>query len=134
MKMDVECIRNILLQAEEHSFCVARHTSSLLRNIEEKKDNKINYQFIQSYDTDKLLYHINLAKELGLIKCSNAVGCSIVLDLTAHGHLFLADIREEKIWSKTKEISNQIGASSLDAIKQIAINVASSLITNYFQK
>lgn len=134
MKMDIECIRNILLQAEERSFRVSRQSPSLVEDEKNDKDNKIVCKFIESYDADKLLYHIDLAEELGLIKCSNAIGYSTVLDLTAQGHLLLADIREENIWNQTKEISNKIGAASLDSIKQIAINVASSLIANYFQK
>ncbi|MBR8701669.1 MULTISPECIES: DUF2513 domain-containing protein [unclassified Fusobacterium] len=134
MKMDIECIRNILLQAEERSFLVTRQTPSLVEDEKNDRDNKIVCKFIESYDVNKLLYHIDLAEELGLIKCSNAIGYSAVLDLTAQGHLLLADIREENIWNQTKEISNKIGATSLDSIKQIAINVASSLIANYFQK
>ena len=48
--------------------------------------------------------------------------------------MILADIREENVWNKTKEISKQVGASSLDTVKQIAVNVVSSLISGYFQK
>ena len=134
MKMDVDCIRNILLQAEEDSFVVPMDSSFLYDDEDDEPDSKINGEYIKNYEINKLLYHIDLAEELGLIKCANAVGYYTVLDLTAQGHLLLADIREDKVWNKTKEISNQIGTSSLDAIKQIAVNVVSSLITNYFQK
>lgn len=129
MKMDIECIRNILLQVEENKFTLCRqHYKDVI------SDEKETLQFVKEYDYEKLFYHINLAEELGFIKCIHCAGFSTVLDLTAQGHLFLADIREEKVWSKTKEISNQLGTYSLEGIKQIAINVASSLIANYFQK
>ena len=62
------------------------------------------------------------------------LGGTVVNDLSAQGHLFLADIREENVWNKTKEISKQVGASSLDTVKQIAVNVISSLVSGYFQK
>ena len=89
---------------------------------------------LPEYDDKTLLYHIDIADELGLLKASICIGMSSVYDLSAQGHLFLADIREENVWNKTKEISKQVGASSLDTVKQIAVNVISSLVSGYFQK
>ena len=125
--MDIDCIRDILLQVEETPFTVYRDSDE-----SDEKDSELS--FIDKYDDKTLLYHINLANELGLIKASICMGMSSVLDLSAQGHLFLADIREENVWNKTKEISKQVGASSLDTVKQIAVNVVSSLISGYFQK
>ena len=125
--MDIDCIRDILLQVEETPFTVYRDSDE-----DDEKDSELS--FIDKYDDKTLLYHINLANELGLIKASICIGMSSVLDLSAQGHLFLADIREENVWNKTKEISKQVGASSLDTVKQIAVNVVSSLISGYFQK
>ncbi|WP_462335698.1 DUF2513 domain-containing protein [Fusobacterium varium] len=131
MKMDVDCIRDILLQAEENGFTVYQDSSD--DDIGETETIS-EFPFIEKYDNEKLLYHIELADEFGLLKTVQCIGCSSVMDLSAQGHLFLADIREDNIWNKTKEVSKQVGVSSIDAVKQIAINVASSLITNYFQK
>lgn len=125
--MDIDCIRDILLQVEETPFTVYRDSDE-----SDEKDSELS--FIDKYDDKTLLYHINLANELGLIKASICMGMSSVLDLSAQGHLFLADIREENVWNKTKEISKQVGSSSLDTVKQIAVNVVSSLISGYFQK
>ena len=124
--MDIDCIRDILLQAEETPFTVYRDSD------DDNKDSELS--FIKKYDDKTLLYHIDLADELGLIKASICIGMSSVYDLSAQGHLFLADIREDNVWNKTKEISKKVGASSLDAVKQIAVNVVSSLISGYFQK
>jgi hypothetical protein len=132
MKMDVDCIRDILLQAEQKGFSVFRNSDDDLENDDEETNSE--FPFIEKYDSKKLLYHINLADELGLIKASHCMGFSSVLDLSAQGHLFLADIREDKVWNKTKEISKQVGATSLAAVKEIATNVISNLITNYFQR
>lgn len=128
MRMDIDCIRDILLQAEQREFTII-HT---LSNDEDTQTSKL--QFINKYEIKKLMYHINLANELGLLKITRCIGATSVKDLSAQGHLFLADIREDNVWNKTKEISKQIGASSLDTVKQIAVNVVSSLISNYFQK
>lgn len=129
--MDIDCIRNILLQAEEKSFMASRRYNP---TPEEKEEDDKNFPYIANYESDKLFYHVNLADELGLIKVNKTLGGTAVYDLSAQGHLFLADIREDNVWNKTKEISKQVGASSLDTVKQIAINVVSSLITGYFQK
>ena len=129
--MDIDCIRNILLQAEEKSFMASRRYNP---TPEEKEEDDKNFPYLANYESDKLFYHVNLADELGLIKVNKTLGGTAVYDLSAQGHLFLADIREDNVWNKTKEISKQVGASSLDTVKQIAINVVSSLITGYFQK
>ena len=129
--MDIDCIRDILLQAEEKSFMASRRYNP---TPEEKEEDDKNFPYIANYASDKLFYHVNLADELGLIKVNKTLGGTAVYDLSAQGHLFLADIREENVWSKTKEISKQVGASSLDTVKQIAVNVVSSLISGYFQK
>ena len=120
--MDIDCIRNILLQAEEKSFMASRRYNP---TPEEKEEDDKNFPYIANYESDKLFYHVNLADELGLIKVNKTLGGTAVYDLSAQGHLFLADIREDNVWNKTKEISKQVGASSLDTVKQIAINVVS---------
>ena len=133
MRMDLDCIRDILLQAEQKGFTVYRDSDDF-EDEENSQETVSEFPFIEKYDNKKLLYHINLADELGLIKASLCIGCSSVLDLSAQGHLFLADIREDTVWNKTKEMSKQVGASSLDTVKEIAVNVVSNLISNYFQR
>ena len=51
-------------------------------------------------------------------------------DLTYEGHQFLADIRSDTTWNKTKETAKNIGTESLHAIKDIAIATATTLIQN----
>lgn len=131
MKMDIDCIRDILLQAEEKGFTVYRDSSDA--NIDET-ETVSEFPFIEKYDDKKLLYHIQLADDFGLLKASHCIGFSSVFDLSAQGHLFLADIREDNVWNKTKEVSKQVGVSSLGAVKEIATNVISTLITGYFQR
>lgn len=77
---------------------------------------------------------IDLAEEFGLIKVYRYLSYSSVYDLSPQGHLFLADIKENNIWNKTKEVYKQIGTTSLNSIKEIATNVISNLITDYFQR
>lgn len=60
-------------------------------------------------------------------------GSCIIEDLSPSGHQFLADIRSDNNWNKTKSIAKSVGASSLTAIKEIATNVIAELIKAQFQ-
>ena len=53
---------------------------------------------------------------------------AVIFDLTPAGHQFLADIRKDTNWNKTKEIVKNVGSDSLDTLKQIATGVITSLI------
>lgn len=120
MKMDMDCIRDILLQTEYEGFTIKEAPS------DDELVSEIS--FIEKYDNEKLIYHIELAEDFGLLEAFPISRGYTVIDLTTQGHLFLDDIRNNNVWNKTKEIANKMGISSLNSIKEIAINVASSII------
>lgn len=53
-----------------------------------------------------------------------------IFDLTYEGHQFLANIRLDTTWNKTKEVAKNIGVESLQAIKDIAVATVTALIQN----
>ena len=55
-------------------------------------------------------------------------GNCLIKDLSPAGHEFIANIRSDSNWKKVKDISKNIGSSSLNALTQIAVSVVSSLI------
>lgn len=136
MKMDPDCIRDILLQTEERFVIIPlpRLNFDTCKMEDPKPLPKEKYPYIYQYDMKKLIYHVELAAEMDFIKLNDLKDIYKIEDLTAQGHLLLADIRNEDVWSKTKDIAKKTGISSLDALKQIAVNVVSSMITNYFQR
>ena len=135
MKMDPDCIRDILLQTEERFVIIPLpYLNFDTYKMEDPEPlPKGKYPHIYQYDMKKLIYHVELAAEMDFIKLNDLKDIYKIEDLTAQGHLLLADIRNEDVWSKTKDIAKKTGTSSLDALKQIAVNVVSSIITNYFQ-
>ena len=135
MKMDPECIRDILLQTEERFVIINLNYLHFPKSKTQATQHlqKEKYTHIYQYDMKKLIYHVELVAEMDFIKLNDLKDIYKIEDLTAQGHLFLADIRNEDVWSKTKDIAKKTGTSSLDALKQIAVNVVSSIITNYFQ-
>ena len=135
MKMDPDCIRDILLQTEEGFVIIPLPCLNFDTCKMEDPEHlpKEKYPYIYQYDMKKLIYHVELAVEMNFIKLNDLKDIYKIEDLTAQGHLLLADIRNEDVWSKTKDIAKKTGTFSLDALKQIAVNVVSSMITNYFQ-
>ena len=56
-----------------------------------------------------------------------------VIDLSPEGHQFLANIRNNNIWKKTKNIALSLGIFSLSALRDISVNLASDTVINYFK-
>ncbi|RGY66673.1 DUF2513 domain-containing protein [Fusobacterium ulcerans] len=119
MKLNPDCIRDILLK------------------LEETTDGRGEYMFDESdleslnlkYTPTELLYHLKQCLDSGFIQGRNRGSCISVRDLTPAGHAFLADIRNDNNWNKTKEIATKVGAFSLNALKDIAVGVVSAGIT-----
>ena len=126
MKLNPDCIRDILISVEE-----ATDGSSVFRY---GKDN-VKHEHLKKYEHNEIFYHMQQCKMAGLIvgfQPFDDGDCVLIMDLSPDGHEFLANVRQDSIWNKTKEISAKVGSSSLSTLMQIAINVVTSLINGYF--
>lgn len=122
MKLNPDCIRDILLDVESKSSFA----------------NYVNYlgpddiQSLSKYSYDEIMYHIRQCAEsgffIGKVEYYMDGGCSIV-DLSPSAHEFLANIRQDNNWNKTKEVAKGIGSFSLGLLRDIAIQVVSSAIS-----
>ena len=126
MRLNIDCIRDILIAVESLDYN-SSYSISKLQNI------------LPGYSEDELQYHCLQLLDAELIKATNIATIGYLLpkigrifDLTYQGHQFLADIRSDTTWNKTKQIAKSIGSESLHAIKDIATNVIVSAIQNYF--
>ncbi len=118
MRIDNECVRDILFTIEENS------TFELPCNITNEGKN---YPKIYKYESDKLSYHLRYLEMKGLIFMPHRrMICSY--DLTPDGHEFLANIRDDNNWKKIKNVSANIGFASLKIISAIAEGVATAAI------
>lgn len=124
MKLNPDCIRAILLTVEETvSF------GTFMRY-----DSNTKYPLLCAYSQDEIFYHINQCNLSGLL--TKVVwymdpGC-LIYDLSPAGHEFLANIRSDTNWRKTKEIAKNVGSHSIQALMQIAVNVVTTLISKQF--
>lgn len=115
MKRDLDLIRYILI-------CIENSDSTKIT---------INDLINADYDAPTISFHISLLLDNGYIEATkfNAIGQHyqqyLIKRITASGYDYLDNVRDIKIWSKTKELLKTMGNSaSLELIKAIAGKVA----------
>lgn len=142
MKLNLDCVRQILLCVEENTglrkFChfIDSGLEKSQTIIGEPPIPPPDYQgkLLKNFDNDELIYHINYCVGAELL-CTNApLGLYqiVITDLTPKGHDFLENIRNDKVWSKVKDAAAEIGVKSVETARQIATDVVAQLISNYF--
>ena len=124
MKLNADCIRDILLVVEENA--------TYSNDVEEEIIYK---NLTPKYSKEEILYHVRQCEHSGLfLKVTHYFGGFIIQDLSPYRHQFVNNIRQDNNWNKTKEIANKVGSSSLDVLKDIAAQVISNLISGQFNK
>lgn len=125
MKLNPDCIRDILITIEDNTG-FGKSMSYELNST---------YDLLQKYTLYEVRYHIDQCELSNLITKVHKFmdGSCLIQDLSPSGHQFLADIRSDNNWNKTKSIAKTVGTSSLTAIKEIATNVIAELIKAQFQ-
>lgn len=122
MKLDHDCVRDILLAVEDCGF-----------------DERINLntleQKLPTYPEEQLWYTCLKLEEGGYLELITVPmirmpmpGIKQIKGLTYQGHEFLDSIREKKNWEKTKHVAQKAGVFSLKALSEIAKNVASAAV------
>jgi len=126
MKLDIDCMRDVMLLLEDIKYDTPIPVSCLTKNLISYPEDVIQYTCLK-------LYQAGLID--GLI-CGNNPGIPYIkeiYDITFTGHQFLADIHSDTVWTSVKGIASSIGSKSVPAIMQIASNVISSLIRDYWK-
>lgn len=122
MKLNPDCIRDILLTVEEETD----YSKLWSFGIRDDPNDKLS-----AYSYDEIIYHVSQCNQSGFIsgyKDYDGGEEFVVGDLTPKGHQFLADIRSDTVWSDIKAVSSKVGSNSLQAISQIASNVIAAII------
>lgn len=120
MKLNIDCIREILLIMED----MPRNESLSGAELRE---------ILSEFSADDVDYSCLKLKEAGYIEATIKVIPEefFVLqlkDITFSGHQFIADIRTQTVWNETKSICEKVGSFSISAIMQIASGVVTSFI------
>lgn len=116
MRLNPDCLRGILLTAEE--LCSDDVAWSY------SKDH-CDSAYLTSFSHSEIIYHIRQSEAACLLKKVSYYEdgkCAIIYDLTPKGHEFLANIREDSLWQKVlKKASSASLPILIDAAKEIAI-------------
>ena len=122
MKLNPDCVRDILLSIESVTDCTTSWTY---------KKGECTCNFLSRYSHEEITYHVKQCKYANLITNFTQYDmytALIVNDLTPTGHQFLANTVSPSVWEKTKHISKKIGCVSLPALMQISTSIMTSLI------
>lgn len=123
MKLNPDCTRDILMYFEENTV-----THRLLEYS--PKDLLEQSKKLSQYSAEEIMYHVSQCALSGFFvgyqeDCS---GNFLLLDISPKAHEFLANIRSDSVWNKTKSVAGKIGTTSLNALCQIASSVVTEII------
>ena len=142
MQLNPDLIRDILLKAELGSFKILKNNDNdvnffkllkdknTLKQFEEEKEKYQKPEEFLSYSNREIEYHTLFLKEAELIVIEkNSITVTLeISDLTVAGHNFVSNIRNDKNWNKIKEISNNVGSTSINTLIEISEKLISKLI------
>lgn len=122
MKLNPDCIRDILLTVEELTD---------FNHYLEYRINANSFDKLSSYTHEEIAYHIRQCELSNLIYNVHYYdgGENIIIqDLAPKGHEFLSNIRSDSIWSNTKAVASKIGEISLEALIKISTGILTQMI------
>lgn len=138
MKLDVLCIRDILLCIEDHTdyrnvakFIDITRAEQISKNIGTTvKIPEYNHVIYAQHGMDKVLYHLNYCIDAGLItdvKTERSNYILTIANLTPLGHEMVNDMRDSDIAQKISSIK----AASLPVLLHVAKDLSSSAVKNF---
>jgi len=118
MKLNHECIRDVLLAIEDQPYNFNGAIEQL--NLTKFSDEDVRYT------VEKLV-------EAGYIQGINTSTLTrydfIIRSLTFNGHGFLDNIRPQEAWDEAKSIVSKIGSASVEIVSNVAAQVITNLIS-----
>lgn len=138
MKLNLDCVRQILFCVEDHTgfrkYCTfidsSLEESEIIIGNDPAPIPSYQTELLEQFSEDELLYHINYCVEAELIYSIEPRDSYriVITDLTVKGHGFLEDIRNNSNWKQITGIASKIGFASLKVISAIAEGVATAAI------
>ena len=116
MKLNQECVRDLLLYLEENLEA---------NDIIDIKEIDLNYSKEELFYTAQKLgeaYYIDFNAHTAFIENST------IKTITWDGHQFLDNIRDSEIWKKTKSASSKFASVSISFLGRIASEIITKMI------
>lgn len=115
MKLDQECVRDILLYME----------NELPMNAQVKISSVYDEHFKNGYSLDQVLYTASKLHEANLIQgvpFQFDIGLVdfVMQSISYEGHQLLDTIRDPKVWEETKNVTKKLSSVSLPVLMDVA--------------
>ena len=115
MKLDQDCVRDLLLKMEEQ---LGMNESEYLSNFHQR-------YFNDAYSFDQMLYTASKLHEAQLIeghlfKVDSGLVDIVIESITYDGHQLLDNIRDPEVWKDTKNITAKVAGASLSVLTEVA--------------
>lgn len=115
MKRDMDLVRDILLRIEDNP---------LLDGTRELHFHSAEEMGLQNRSADEVAYNFSLLVDAGFVDGAPGAFLPIIVRrLTWEGHEFLASIKSETVWAKTKERIKDLPDVALGLLPDIALAV-----------
>lgn len=130
MKLDIDCVRDILLDLESKNYYFLDTDGSLTHWPVFLEDL---HEDLPSYDLPQIYYTLKMLDDGGYIEYSDSwannvnISCSVV-SLTYQGHQFLETVRPANVWAKLKIALKAVGSFSLPLVQDVGADILRKLI------
>lgn len=119
IKLNHECIRDILLFAEQLPFGETATGNKIFKSesLIKYSEDELNYAITRLGNDDAKLI-------TGKVKyASGKPFITTINSLTFEGHKYLDNIRDPKVWKESKKISSKLASVSIDIMSEIASKI-----------
>lgn len=137
MKLNPDCVRDVMIYLEEHLGYVERddvgleHNEIYLSKMADELSGKHKYGVDEArYAAEKLIEARYITAGKIVTGANGAIISCPIIDISWNGHEFLNTIRPKSIWKATKEGAAKLGLMSIRALATISAKVAEAVITN----
>ena len=122
MKLDMDCVRDILLECED--LPLDCHTPySFQTSIARHGEDEVCYALAKLTEGN----YINAT--VSRLPGGQYDFCGIY-DMTFSGHQFLENVRDDKVWQKTKGVLKKAGSSSFGLAMQVTSQILAEIVKN----
>ena len=130
MKLNYDCLRDVLLAVEAHEYI-----DNDLKVSELWPSDLLALPALAFYDRKDVTYAAMIAIEAGLLlgkfQASNEeIDYLYIMRLTADGHDFIESIRPELLWEQLRELGENTGIMSISMIKTAAPQLIMHYLNN----
>lgn len=129
MKLDIACVRSILLTVEKYE-----HFRAPVSFFTHNHSYAFYDDFLKDYDQPTVCYHVQYCIDAGLLNDSSATLNCFQVSMTPSGHSFLANIRPEKNWTKLRALISQVEGLSLKLVTAASEGIATAVMNKYLNE